>query len=345
LSERYREELEQEVPEADGFFGVWDQEAVLQALGTEYAPALANDRYITTPSHYAYLKIAEGCNRRCAFCAIPGIRGRQRSKPLKDLIMEASNLAGRGVKELILIAQDLTGYGTDLADRKQLPELLNLLSEIDGIEWIRMHYAYPTGFPDAVIDTMARNSKVCSYLDIPIQHINDRILASMQRGHDREKLERLLSGLRQRVPGVAIRTTVMVGYPGETDTEFEELYDFVKAFRFERLGVFPYSHEDDTPAAILGDNVPQEEKQLRADRIMELQQQISLEINSTKIGKTFRVLVDREEEGYFIGRTEHDAPEVDNEVLIKKPAAVHTGDFVDVKITEAGEFDLYGLLA
>ena len=258
------------------------------------------------------------------------------------MLEEAQNLAGRGARELILIAQDLTSYGMDLTGRKMLPALLEKLSKLDHVDWIRMHYAYPTGFPTRVIDIMASNPKVCNYLDIPIQHINNRILASMNRGHDRAKLEKLLYDLRGRVPGVAIRTTVLVGFPGETDAEFEELYDFVKEFRFERLGVFPYSHEEDTPADQLTDDVPEEVKQNRADRIMELQQQISLENNEKKVGQTFTVLIDREEAGYFIGRTEHDAPEVDNEVLIGKQESLRAGEFVKVLITGAGEFDLEG---
>jgi len=261
---------------------------------------------------------------------------------VKDLYEEALNLAGRGVRELILIAQDLTSYGADLTGKKMLPELLGELTTLDNIDWIRMHYAYPTGFPDEVIDIMASNPKVCNYLDIPIQHINNRILSKMKRGHDRKKLEKLLFDLRSKVPGVTIRTTLLVGFPGETDEEFDELYQFVKEFRFDRLGVFPYSHEEDTPAAGFDDDVPEEVKQERADRIMALQQEISLEINQNKVGKTFKVLIDREESDCYIGRTEHDAPEVDNEVLIDKQNPLKSGDFAKVVITAAEEFDLYG---
>jgi ribosomal protein S12 methylthiotransferase len=342
LSERYMSELKTELPEVDGFFGVWDHQQIVQAVGAKFYHELVNDRFITTPSHYAFLKISEGCNRNCAFCAIPGIRGSQRSRSPEDLLEEAQNLAGKGARELILIAQDLTSYGKDLNSKKMLPELLEKLSTIDNIEWLRMHYAYPTGFPARVIDSMATNPKICNYLDIPIQHINNRILESMNRGHDRAKLEKLLYDLRSRVPEVAIRTTLLVGYPGETEAEFEELYSFVKGFRFERLGVFPYSHEEDTPAASLKDDIPKEVKQSRADRIMELQQQISLEKNENKIGQTFKVLIDREEAGYFIGRTEHDAPEVDNEVLIGKHKSLSVGEFAKVHITGASEFDLEG---
>lgn len=342
LSERYRADLEKEIPEVDGFFGVWDHAAIVKAVGADYYPQLANDRITTTPRHYAFLKISEGCNRRCAFCAIPGIRGDQRSRSMEDLTEEAEHLISRGVRELILVAQDLTNYGIDLTGRRDLPRLLKKLASLDGADWIRLHYAYPTGFPDEVIDLMASTPNICNYLDIPIQHINDRILRSMNRGHDRRKLEKLLYALRERVPGVAIRTTLLVGYPGETEEEFMELYDFVKAFRFERLGVFPYSHEEDTPAADLQDDIPDKVKQERAARIMELQQEISLEINTAKVGKTYRVLIDAEEAEYYTGRTEFDSPEVDNEVLVSKHVPLKPGTFADVRITGAGEFDLFG---
>lgn len=342
LSERYRSDLEKELPEVDGFFGVWDHAAIVKEVGADYYPQLANDRFTTTPRHYAFLKISEGCNRRCAFCAIPGIRGDQRSRSMEDLAEEAGRLISRGTRELILIAQDLTNYGVDLTGRRDLPHLLKKLASLEGADWIRLHYAYPTGFPQEVIDLMASTPNICRYLDIPIQHINDRILRSMNRGHDRKKLEKLLYALRERVPGVAIRTTLLVGYPGETEEEFMELYDFVRAFRFERLGVFPYSHEEDTPAAGLLDDVPAKVKQERASRIMTLQQEISLEINTAKIGQTYMVLVDAEEEEYYIGRTEFDSPEVDNEVLVSKRVPLNPGAFVNVKITGAGEFDLFG---
>ncbi len=342
LSERYREDLEREIPEVDGFFGVWDHAAIVKAVGAEYYPLLANDRLTTTPTHYAFLKISEGCNRRCSFCAIPGIRGNQRSRSIEDLVDEAGNLLGRGARELILIAQDLTNYGVDLTGRRELPRLLKKLAALEGAEWIRLHYAYPTGFPDEVIDLMAFMPNICNYLDIPIQHINDRVLASMNRGHDRKKLEHLLYTLRERVPGVAIRTTLLVGYPGETEEEFMELVDFVKKFRFDRLGVFPYSHEDDTPAAALKDDIPDKVKQERVARIMSLQQEISLELNTEKVGKHYRVLIDSEEADYYIGRTEYDAPEVDNEVLISKHESAVVGSFADVQITDADAFDLYG---
>ncbi len=342
LSERYMSDLKNEIPEVDHYFGVWDHKEIVRSIGSEYHDAQTNSRFVTTPFHYAFLKISEGCDRRCAFCAIPGIRGPQRSKSVDALLDEARNLAGGGVRELILVAQDLTSYGMDLGGKKMLPELLDKLSEIENIDWIRMHYAYPTGFPETVVGMMAGNPKICNYLDIPIQHINSRILTAMNRGHNRDKLEALLNLLRRSVPGVAIRTTVMTGFPGETNEEFEELYSFLKAFRFERLGVFPYSHEEDTPAVGLADDVPEDIKQYRTDRIMELQQNISQDMNNKKIGKTLKVLIDKEEPDYYSGRTEHDSPEVDNEVLVSKALSLEIGEFYQVMITDANEFDLFG---
>lgn len=343
LSERYKEELKKEMPEVDGFFGVWDHREIVENIGAMYYPEYANDRLTTTPSHYAFLKISEGCNRACSFCAIPGIRGPQRSRSIKDLLNEAENISGRGAREIILIAQDLTNYGTDLYDRKSLPELLKVLAKVKNIDWIRMHYAYPTGFPLEVIDLMAEEPKICRYLDIPIQHINNRILHSMNRGHTRKKLEDLLYAFRSKIPDVALRTTILVGYPGETEEEFEELYDFVKAFRFDRLGVFPYSHEENTPAGEkLTDDVPDALKKDRVDRIMQLQQEISMELNREKIGRKFRVLIDEEEVDYYIGRTEYDSPEVDHTVLIPNRGDMEPGGFYTVRITDAQEFDLFG---
>ncbi len=342
LSERYMSDLKLEIPEIDHFFGVWDHKEIVQSIGSEYYHNQINNRFVTTPTHYAFLKVSEGCNRQCAFCAIPGIRGPQRSRSVEALLEEARSLAAGGARELILIAQDLTSYGLDLKGKKMLPELLKRLSALNEIDWIRMHYAYPTGFPEEVIDLMAADPKICNYLDIPIQHINSRILVAMNRGHNRNKLEALLNLLREKVPVVAVRTTVMTGFPGETEEEFEELYTFLKTFRFERLGVFPYSHEEDTPAAKFADDVPPDVKQTRADRIMELQQQISLETNRKKIGQIMKVLVDQEEQQYYTGRTEHDSPEVDNEVLISKTSFLKTGEFYRVQITGADEFDLYG---
>lgn len=342
LSERYREELKEELPEVDGFYGVWDQKAIVRAVGADFYPSFSNDRMLTTPEHYAFLKISEGCDRSCAFCAIPGIRGKQRSKSIESLTEEASNLAGKGVKELILIAQDLTSYGRDLNGKKQLAHLLQELTEVQGIEWIRLQYAYPSGFPDEVIKMMATHDKICNYLDIPIQHINDKMLRRMGRGHTRENLEKLLYSLRSGVPGVAIRTTLLTGFPGETEEAYREMYEFVQEFRFDRVGIFPYSHEEGTPAGKLEDDVPDAVKLERADKLMELQQAIALEKNQQKTGSAFKVIIDREESDYYIGRTEHDSPEVDNEVLIPREKQLQIGSFYQVKITHAEEFDLYG---
>ncbi len=343
LSERYREELTREMPEVDAFFGVWDHQQIVEAVGSEYYPEFVNDRLTTTPSHYAFLKISEGCNRSCSFCAIPGIRGGQISRSIEDLVDEAENISGRGARELILIAQDLTNYGTDLYKKKGLPELLKSLLAVEDIDWIRMHYAYPTGFPLEVIELMAQEDRICSYMDIPIQHINDRILKSMNRGHTRKKLEDLLFAFREKMPDVALRTTLLVGYPGETEEEFEELYEFIREFRFDRLGIFPYSHEEDTPAGErLVDDIPDEVKQERVDRIMALQQEISMELNRNRIGKEFKVLIDEVEDDFYIGRTEYDSPEVDNNVLIANNMDLKVGEFYTVRITDAQEFDLFG---
>jgi len=345
LSERYREELTLEMPEVDGFFGVWEMPAILEALGSKLDQRLIHERELTTPSHYAYLKISEGCNRSCAFCAIPGIRGMQQSISIKDLLKESRSLVNKGVRELILIAQDLTNYGIDLYGNRALPELLRELVKIDDLEWIRLHYAYPTGFPEEVIDLMASEEKICNYMDIPIQHVNNDVLTAMGRGHNREKLEQLLQKFRRLIPDVALRTTVLTGFPGETEEAFSELLDFVKAFRFDRLGVFPYSHEEDTPAyKNFEDSVPDQLKSERASVLMELQQEISLKLNEEKVGKAFKVLIDRKEEGYYVGRTQYDSPEVDNEVLIEEDTTLSIGHFYMVKITGAGEFDLYGSL-
>ena len=345
LSERYREELTEEMPEVDGFFGVWEMPAILEAMGNRLDQQLIHERELTTPSHYAYLKISEGCNRSCAFCAIPGIRGSQQSISIEDLIKESESLVNKGVKELILIAQDLTNYGIDLYDKRALPELLKELVKIEELEWIRLHYAYPTGFPEEVIDLMASEEKICNYMDIPIQHVNNEILTAMGRGHNRERLEQLLQKFRKQIPDVALRTTVLTGFPGETEEAFTELLDFIREFKFERLGVFAYSHEEDTPAyRNFQDIIPEQVKSDRAGAIMELQQAISLQLNEEKIGKTFNVLIDRREEGYFVGRTQYDSPEVDNEVLVADNEPLSIGQFYQVKISGAGEFDLYGTL-
>jgi len=343
LSERYREELVKEMPEVDGFFGVWEMPSILEAMGTKLDQRLLRERVLTTPSHYAYLKISEGCNRSCAFCAIPGIRGSQQSISIEDLVIESKHLVENGVKELILIAQDLTSYGTDLYGKRALPDLLKELVKISELGWIRLHYAYPTGFPEEVIDLMAKEEKICNYLDIPIQHVNNQVLSAMGRGHNRKKLEDLLQKFRKQVPDVALRTTVLTGFPGETEEAFQELMDFIAAFRFERLGVFPYSHEEDTPAhKNYQDDIPDKVKLARAESVMALQQDISLGLNELKIGLTFKVLIDRREEGYFVGRTQYDSPEVDNEVLISDDQKLSPGEFYQVKITGAQEFDLFG---
>ena len=316
---------------------------LLKALGADYKHELIGERLTTTPKNYAYLKIAEGCDRPCSFCAIPLMRGKHKSTPIEELVTEAEKLAAKGVKELILIAQDLTYYGLDLYKKRNLAELLEALVKVEGIEWIRLHYAFPAGFPMDVLDVMNREPKVCNYLDIPLQHISDRILKSMRRGTTEAKTTKLLKEFRAAVPEMTIRTTLIVGYPGETEEDFEILKNWVIAMRFERLGCFTYSHEENTHAYTLVDDVPEEVKQERANIIMEIQSQISWELNQKKVGQTFRCIIDRKEGNYFIGRTEFDSPDVDNEVLID--AAKHyvkQGEFVNVKITEAADFDLYG---
>ena len=342
LSERYMEDLSGEMPEVDGFYGVWDWADILRDSGTTLDKQLLSTRELSTPSHYAYLKISEGCNRTCAFCAIPGIRGKQQSLPLETLVEESHLLAQKGVKELILIAQDLTTYGTDIYGRKALPDLLKELVKIEKLQWIRLHYAYPTGFPEEVISLMASEEKICNYLDIPIQHVNDDVLNAMGRGHSRTQLEALLKAFREKVPDVALRTTVLTGFPGESPEAFRELMEYVEATRFERLGVFPYSHEEDTPAYNLKDGLSIMEKQERASALMDLQQHISLELNEDKIGKTLKVLVDRKEGDLYIGRSQYDSPEVDNEVLIRSMKELSPGEFYSIRITSAGEFDLFG---
>ncbi len=342
LSQRYKEDLQKEIPEADAWFGAREPDDLFEYLSLKFSRE-SGKRHLTTPSHYAYLKIAEGCDRTCSFCAIPMIRGAFRSRTIESLIEEAQNLADKGVKELMLIAQDLSYYGYDLEKRPLLAPLLGKLSQVNGIEWIRLHYAYPKNFPEEVIQIMANNPKICRYIDIPVQHINDRILKAMRRGHDKQATLQLLEKFRQKIPGVALRTTLMVGFPGETRKEFEELLWFVKLARFERLGVFTYSPEESTAAFALGDPIPEKEKQKRANELMELQAEISGALNEEKIGKTFNVLIDREEGEYFIGRTEFDSPEVDNEVLVEKTADIIIGNFVNVKITSATDFELFGV--
>ncbi|MDL5513592.1 30S ribosomal protein S12 methylthiotransferase RimO [Arenibacter sp. M-2] len=343
LSERYKPDLQKEIPNVDEYFGTSELPNLLKALGADYKHELIGERLTTTPKNYAYLKIAEGCDRPCSFCAIPIMRGKHKSTPIEDLVMEANKLAAKGVKELILIAQDLTYYGLDLYKKRNLAELLNELVKVDGIEWIRLHYAFPTGFPMDVLEVMKREPKVCNYLDIPLQHISDAILKSMRRGTTQAKTTKLLQDFRAAVPEMTIRTTLIVGYPGETEEDFQTLKSWVEAMRFERLGCFTYSHEENTHAYNLVDDVPEEVKQQRASEIMELQSQISWELNQEKVGKTLRCIIDRKEGKYFMGRSEFDSPDVDNEVLVD--AAKHylkVGEFVDLHIFEAADFDLYG---
>jgi ribosomal protein S12 methylthiotransferase len=344
LSQRYRKELEAEMLEVDGFYGVNDLPEILKVLGVDYRKELLGERLLTTPGHYAYLKISEGCNKKCSFCAIPLIRGKHVSRPMEDLILEASVLAAKGVKELILIAQDLTYYGFDLYRKRKLAGLLESLCKIDGIEWIRLHYAYPSDFPVEIADVMKNNPKICNYLDIPLQHISDPILISMKRGLTGGETLRLLESIREKNPGIAIRTTLIVGYPDETDEQFEELKVFVKEQRFDRLGVFMYSPEEQTSAWDLQDTVPDEIKKARMEEIMEIQQEISLEKNQEKVGKEFKVLIDRVEGGFYVGRSEYDSPEVDNDILIESAVPLLPGNFYQVKIERADYFDLYGTI-
>ena len=345
LSERYKDDLENEIPEVDAYFGTRDLPRLLKTLKADYKHELVGERLLTTPNHYAYFKIAEGCDRPCSFCAIPIMRGKNVSTPIEDLIIQAKGLAAKGVKELMLIAQDLTYYGLDLYKKRALADLINRLADVEGIEWIRLHYAFPAGFPMDVLDVMQERSNVCNYLDIPLQHGSTKILQSMRRGITREKTEELIVQIREKVPGIAIRTTLIAGYPGETEEDFQEMYDFVKRSRFDRLGIFTYSHEDDTHAFTLEDDVPAKVKKERADMIMELQSGISHELNQLKIGRTYKVLFDRVEGDYFIGRTEFDSPEVDNEVLVlKSDGFIRLGDFANVTITSADHYDLYGKL-
>ena len=342
LSERYKPDLQKEIPSVDQYFGTTELPGLLKALGADYRHELIGERLTTTPKNYAYLKIAEGCDRPCSFCAIPIMRGKHRSTPMEDIVLEAEKLAANGVKELILIAQDLTYYGLDIYKKRNLAELLLKLVEVEGVEWIRLHYAFPTGFPMDVLDVMRNQTKVCNYIDIPLQHIADPILKSMRRGTTKAKTTKLLKDFRAAVPDMTIRTTLIVGYPGETEEDFQTLKNWVEAMRFERLGCFTYSHEENTHAYNLEDDVPEEVKMDRANQIMELQSQISWELNQQKIGREFKVVIDRKEGGYFVGRTEFDSPDVDNEVLINaEEGYLRTGEFANVRITGAEDFDLY----
>ena len=345
LSERYKPDLEREITNVDQYFGTTDLPKLLKVLGADYKHELLGERLTTTPKHYAYLKIAEGCDRPCSFCAIPLMRGKHRSTPIEKLVIEAKNLAKNGVKELILIAQDLTFYGLDIYKKRRLADLLIELAKVEEIEWIRLHYAFPTGFPQDVLDVIRENDKVCDYIDIPLQHINDEILKSMKRGTSHKKTDDLLKAFREKVPNMAIRTTLIVGYPGETEERFQELKQWVQDTKFDRLGVFTYSHEENTSAHVLDDDISDEVKKARQEEIMDLQTHISWELNQKKIGKTFKVLFDRKEGNYFIGRTEFDSPDVDNEVLVKAAETyIRMGDFANVLIEKTDHFDLYGIV-
>ena len=344
LSERYKPDLQKEIPQVDAYFGTTELPQLLKALGADYKHELLGERVTTTPKNFAYFKVSEGCDRPCSFCAIPLMRGKHLSTPIEELVKRAATLAASGVKELILIAQDLTYYGLDLYKERRLADLLRALVKVDGIEWIRMHYAFPSGFPLEVIDVMKEEPKVCNYLDIPLQHISDSILKSMRRGTTQKKTTELIKNIRGILPEIAIRTTLIVGYPGETEEDFEILKKWVIETRFERLGCFTYSHEENTHAYELEDNVPQEVKQVRANEIMKIQSQISWELNQTKVGKIYKCVIDRKQGSHFVGRTEIDSPDVDNEVLIDaEKFYLKTGDFAMIKIIEATDFDLYGV--
>ena len=345
LSERYKPELQSEIPNVDAFFGTNDLPELLSSIGADYRHELLGERLLTTPSHYSYFKIAEGCNRPCSFCAIPLMRGKHVSKSIDDLVKEAKFLASNGTKELILIAQDLTYYGLDIYGKRNLSDLMRHLSDVDGIEWIRLQYAYPSGFPMDILDAMNERSNICNYLDMPLQHISDHMLNSMRRGTNKQKQIDLVNKIRDKVPDIALRTTLICGYPGETEEDFQEMLEWVEDTRFDRLGCFTYSHEEKTHAYSLEDDVPEEVKQERVDQIMEVQQEISYDINQTKVSKEFKVLVDRVDGDFFIGRTEYDSPEVDNEVVLDaKTNYARIGDFVQVKVDRAEDFDLYGTI-
>ena len=345
LSERYKDDLSKDISEVDAWFGTRELPRLLKTLKADYKHELIGERLLTTPSHYAYFKIAEGCDRPCSFCAIPLMRGKHISTPMEELVKSAESLAAKGVRELLLIAQDLTYYGLDIYKKRNVAELVQKLSEVNGIEWIRLHYAFPSGFPMDLMDVIAENDKVCNYLDMPLQHINTDLLNSMRRGISGDKTSALISDIRNRVPDIALRTTLIAGYPGETEAQFQELLKWVEETKFERLGCFTYSHEENTHAHVLKDDVPDSVKQERADAIMEVQSEISFQHNQTMIGKTFKVLVDKAEGDYYLGRTQYDSPEVDNEVLIHiKDNYLRIGDFAEIRITSAEHYDLFGTL-
>ncbi len=346
LSERYKKDLEKEIEDVDSYFGVNDINKIVAELGGRYRRELVGERVLTTPSHFAYLKIAEGCDRRCSFCAIPFIRGKHISRPVEEIITEAKKLIEKGVKEIILISQDLSYYGIDLYKKNMLPELVDRLSSLEGMEWLRLHYLYPFSFPMEVLDIMKERDNICNYVDMPVQHISDKILKSMRRGHGKKDTYGLLDDVKKRLPDAALRTTLITGYPGETEKDFRQLLDFVEEIRFDRLGVFAYSPEEGTSAFKLKDDVPDGVKQQRVDAIMELQQNISFQLNNEKVRRSFKTIIDRKEGDYFIGRTEYDSPEIDNEVLISANSSeIGVGDFVSVKVSKADYFDLFGTLS
>lgn len=344
LSERYKESLEQEIPEVDAFFGTMELPAILKQFEADYKSELVGERLLATPKHYAYLKISEGCNRTCSFCAIPLMRGKHVSKPIEELVLEAEKLVRMGVKEIILIAQELTYYGLDIYKKRMLPDLLNRLADIQGLEWIRLHYAYPTKFPLEVLDVMRERENICNYLDIPLQHASDKMLKAMKRQITKAEMNDLIAAIREKVPGICLRTTLITGFPGETLDDVEELKQFLDQHRFDRVGIFTYSHEENTTAYALQDDVPQEEKERRAQEIMEHQQEISYELNQEKVGKIFKTIIDKKEAGRYIGRTEFDSVEVDNEVIISGSQRLQIGEFYNVRIEKAYDYDLEGVV-
>ena len=344
LSQRYRDDLQAEIPDVDAWFGTMELPLMLKQFDADYKTELVGERLLATPSHYAYMKISEGCNRTCSFCAIPLMRGQHVSKPIEELVREAESLVKKGVKEVMLIAQELTYYGLDIYKKRMLPDLLNRLADVPGLELIRLHYAYPSKFPLEILDTMRQRSNICNYLDMPLQHASDAMLKAMRRNITRAEMEELVVAIREKVPGICLRTTLIAGFPGETRNDVDELKDFLQQQRFDRVGIFQYSHEENTSAHELADDIPADEKEARAQEIMEVQQEISLEKNQEKLGKVFKVLVDKKEAGRYIGRTEFDSVEVDNEVIIQSKSKLTPGDFVQVKITRAYDYDLEGEL-
>lgn len=343
LSERYKKELAASIPEVDAFFGTMELPLILRQFEADYKVELLGERLLSTPQHYAYLKIAEGCNRTCAFCAIPLMRGKHISKPMEAIVKEAEMLVAKGVKEIMLIAQELTYYGLDIYKKRMLPELLRRLSDVKGLIWIRLHYAYPAKFPLDIIDVMKERENICNYLDMPLQHASDAMLSAMKRQITRREMDELIAAIREKLPGICLRTTLIAGFPGETEKDVEELKDFIRKHRFERIGIFPYSHEEGTSGYLLTDDLSAAEKEQRAQEIMEVQQDISYELNQQKIGRTFKTIIDRIEAGRYIGRTEFDSVEVDNEVIIQSTKALEPGEFVDVNITKAYDYDLEGI--